>query len=151
MANENIVASNNTISGNAAIDNITPIADNSNNQVNGNAATVQPGAGVSAPEDTPNEWQTIIDAKDSIISAYEKQVESFKTQVANLIRNGASVSPVVSEQDNGNGNEGNGENDTSGSGVGNPLGGFGGGFGTGEKFGDFKDLGKEIGKRQTKE
>lgn len=147
MANENITASVNTISGNAAIDNTASITDNSGNQVDGNAATVQPGAGVSAPEDTPNEWQTIIDAKDGIINAYEKQVASLKTQVANLIRNGAPVSPVVSEQDNGNGNNGNGARNTGNSGVGNPLGGFGGGFGTGEKFGDFKDLGKEIGKR----
>lgn len=147
MANENITASVNTISGNAAIDNVASIADNSGNQVDGNAATVQPGAGVSAPEDTPNEWQTIIEAKDGIINAYEKQVASLKTQVANLIRNGAPVSPVVSEQDNGNGNDGNGASSTGNSGVGNPLGGFGGGFGTGEKFGDFKDLGKEIGKR----
>ena len=131
---------------NPQVDTTASIEDN-NPEVNGNAATVQPGAGVSAPEDTPNEWQTIIDAKDGIISAYEKQVASLKTQVANLIRNGASVSPVVSEQDNGNGNEGSGANNTGVSGVGNPLGGFGGGFGTGEKFGDFKDLGKEIGKR----
>ena len=131
---------------NPQVDTTTSIEDN-NPEVNGNAATVQPGAGVSAPEDTPNEWQTIIDAKDGIISAYEKQVASLKTQVANLIRNGASVSPVVSEQDNGNGNDGSGANNTGTSGVGNPLGGFGGGFGTGEKFGDFKDLGKEIGKR----
>lgn len=142
MANEN--TSVNTISGNAAIDNIASIADNSGNQVDGNAATVQPGAGVSAPEDTPNEWQTIIEAKDGIINAYEKQVASLKTQVANLIRNGAPVSPVASEQDAGNGNDGSGASNT---GIGNPLGGFGGGFGTGEKFGDFKDLGKEIGKR----
>ena len=147
MANENITASVNTISGNAAIDNVASIADNSGNQVDGNGVTVQPGAGVSAPEDTPNEWQTIIDAKDGIINAYEKQVASLKTQVANLIRNGAPVSPVVSEQDNGNGNDGNGVGNTGNSGVGNPLGGFGCGFGTGEKFGDFKDLGKEIGKR----
>ena len=131
---------------NPQVDTTTSIEDN-NPEVNGNAATVQPGAGVSAPEDTPNEWQTIIDAKDGIINAYEKQVASLKSQVANLIRNGASVSPVVSEQDNGNGNDGSGANNTGTSGVGNPLGGFGGGFGTGEKFGDFKDLGKEIGKR----
>lgn len=127
---------------NPQVDNTVSSEDN-NHEVGGNAATVQPGAGVSAPEDTPNEWQTIIDAKDGIINAYEKQVASLKTQVANLIRNGAPVSPVASEQDTGNGNEGNGADNTSGSGVGNPL----GGFGTGEKFGDFKDLGKEIGKR----
>lgn len=132
---------------NPQVDNTASIEDN-NPEVNGNAATMQTGAGVSAPEETPNnEWQTIIEAKDGIISAYEKQVASLKTQVANLIRNGASVSPVVSEQDNGNGNEGSVANNNGGSGVGNPLGGFGGGFGTGEKFGDFKDLGKEIGKR----
>lgn len=135
---------------NPQIDNPASSGDNGP-EVNGNAAKVQPGAGVSAPEDTPNEWQTIIEAKDGIINAYEKQVASLKTQVANLIRNGASVSPVASEQNTGNGNDGNGANDTGGSGVGNPLGGFGGGFGTGEKFGDFKDLGKEIGKRETKE
>lgn len=144
MTIENISANVNTISGNAAIDNVASIADNSTNQVDGNAATVQPGAGVSAPEDTPNEWQTIIEAKDGIINAYEKQVASLKTQVANLIRNGAS--PVATEQENVNGNDGSGASNTGNSGVGNPLGGFGGGFGTGEKFGDFKDLGKEIGK-----
>lgn len=127
---------------NPQVDNTASSGDN-NPEVDGNAATVQPGAGVSAPEDTPNEWQTIINAKDGIINAYEKQVASLKTQVANLIRNGAPVSPVVSEQDNGNGNDGSGASNT---GVGNPLGGFGGGFGTGE-YGDFKDLGKEIGKR----
>lgn len=125
----------------------TALVEDNNPVVDGNAATAQPGAGVSAPEDTPNEWQTIIDTKDGIISAYEKQVASLKTQVANLIRNGASVSPVAMEQDNGNGNDGNGAGNIGGSGVGNPLGGFGGGFGTGEKFGEFKDLGKEIGKR----
>lgn len=144
MTIENISANVNTISGNAVIDNVASIADNSTNQVDGNAATVQPGAGVSAPEDTPNEWQTIIEAKDGIINAYEKQVASLKTQVANLIRNGAS--PVATEQENVNGNDGSGASNTGNSGVGNPLGGFGGGFGTGEKFGDFKDLGKEIGK-----
>lgn len=135
---------------NPQIDNTASSEDNSP-EVSGNAATVQQGAGVSAPEDTPNEWQTIIEAKDGIIDAYEKQVASLKTQVANLIRNGAPVSPVASEQDTGNGNDGSGANNTGTSGVGNPLGGFGGGFGTGEKFGDFKDLGKEIGKRETKE
>lgn len=139
MTNENLQVSN------QQIDNPASSGDN-NPEVDGNAATVQTGAGVSAPEDTPNEWQTIIDAKDGIISAYEKQVASLKTQVANLIRNGATVSPVELEHDNGNGNDGSGANN-GGSGVGNPLGGFGGGFGTGEKFGDFKDLGKEIGKR----
>lgn len=131
---------------NPQVDNTTSSEDN-NPEVSGNAATIQTGAGVSAPEDTPNEWQTIIDAKDGIISAYEKQVASLKTQVANLIRNGATVSNVELEHGNGNGNDGNGANDNGGSGVGNPLGGFGGGFGTGEKFGNFKDLGKEIGKR----
>lgn len=132
---------------NPQVDTTASIEDN-NPEVSGNAATMQTGAGVSAPEETPNnEWQTIIEAKDGIISAYEKQVASLKTQVANLIRNGVSVSPVVSEQNAGNGNEGSGASNTGGSGVGNPLGGFGGGFGTGEKFGDFKDLGKEIGKR----
>lgn len=147
MANENNTASANTISGNAAIDNVASIVDNSGNNVDGNVEMTQPGAGVSAPEDTPNEWQTIIEAKDGIINAYEKQVASLKTQVANLIRNGASVSTVAMEQDNANGNDGNGVGNTGNLGVGNPLGGFGGGFGTGEKFGDFKDLGKEIGKR----
>lgn len=132
--------------GNQQIDNLASSGDN-NHVVDGNAATVQTGAGVSAPEDTPNEWQTIIEAKDGIINAYEKQVASLKTQVANLIRNGATVSNVGLEHDNGNGNDGNVANNNGGSGVGNPLGGFGGGFGTGEKFDDFKDLGKEIGKR----
>lgn len=131
---------------NPQVDNANSNEDNKP-EVNRNAAMTQPGAGASAPEDTPNEWQTIIDAKDGIINAYEKQVASLKTQVANLIRNGVPVSPVASEQDNGNGNDGSGAGNDGNSGVGNPLGGFGGGFGTGEKFGDFKDLGKEIGKR----
>ena len=134
MANENITAS-----GNAAIDNVIPNGDNSANQVDDNAAANATGAGSSGPEDTPNEWQNIIEAKDGIISAYEKQVESLKAQVANLVRNGATISEQnQTTQDNANAAQ---------TGNMNPLGGFGAGFGTGESFGDFKDLGKEIGKR----
>lgn len=128
---------------NPQVDTTASIEDN-NPEVGGNAATVQSGAGVSAPEDTPNEWQNIIEAKDSIISAYEKQVASLKSQVANLVRNGATIS----ESNSQSGDKGQVANDNPlGNPLGNSLGGFGSGFGTGEKFGDFKDLGKEIGKR----
>ena len=98
------------------------------------------GADLSGSEDTPNEWQSIIETKDSIISAYEKQVASLKSQVANLVRNGATIS----ESNSQSGDEGQAANDNP---LGNPLGGFGGGFGTGERFEKFSDLGKEIGKR----
>lgn len=98
------------------------------------------GADLSGSEDTSNEWQSIIETKDSIISAYEKQVASLKSQVANLVRNGATIS----ESNSQSGDEGQAANDNP---LGNPLGGFGGGFGTGERFEKFSDLGKEIGKR----
>lgn len=133
------MANANTNGANAVVDNNIPIADNSINQVDDNAAAIATGAELSGSEDTPNEWQNIIEAKDGIISAYEKQVESLKAQVANLVRNGATISERdQSTQDNAN---------TAQTGNMNPFGGFGAGFGTGESFGDFKDLGKEIGKR----
>lgn len=134
MENENITASVNTISGNAAIDNVASIVDNPN-QVENNEQTYT--AELSGSEDTVKSWQEIIEVKDGIISAYESQVSSLKDQIANLVRNGA----YIQEQNNDDSQKA-----PSNNGINNPFGGFGHDVSMLDDF-KFSDLGKDIGKR----
>ena len=122
------------MSENQTIDNVVTDNDNdvtaSNNDVSG-------AAGISVPEDTA--YAKIIETKDAIISTYEKQVESLNAQIANLVRNGASITeePKTPEA----------EQATQGAPVHNYLGGFGHGIDAYTESGfDVKSLGLEIGK-----
>lgn len=124
------------MSENQTIDNV--ITDNDNdvtatNNDNSNAAEL------SGSEDTA--YAKIIESKDAIISTYEKQVESLNAQIANLVRNGASITeePKTPEA----------EQATQGASVHNYLGGFGRGIDAYTESGfDVKSLGLEIGKHE---
>ena len=121
--------------GNAAIDNNVTNNDNVDKASNNDISNV---AGISVPEDTALE--KIIETKDAIISTYEKQVESLNAQIANLVRNGASITeqPRTPEA----------EQATQGVPVHNYMGGFGQGIDAYTESGfDVKSLGLEIGKR----
>ena len=116
------------------VENSAKMGDTTGNE-SGNTA-----AGVSAPEDTAEGWEQIVNTKDQIIGAYEKQVASLKKQVETLMRNGAVIN-------DGKGEEAKPEDKSRGN-VGNALGGFGHGFSGGGDYVSVKDLGKEIGKRE---
>lgn len=122
--------------GNAAIDNNVTTDDNvvtaSNNDNSGVAE-------LSGSEDTA--YAKIIETKDAIISTYEKQVESLNAQIANLVRNGASITeePKTPEA----------QQATQGAPVHNYMGGFGHGIDAYTESGfDVKSLGLEIGKHE---
>jgi len=129
MAEENSITANG-----GKVENSAEMGDNTPDE-SGNT-----GAGVSAPEDTPEGWQQIVSAKDEIIGAYEKQVASLKKQVETLMRNGAVINDGKGEEDK--------PEEKSRGNVGNALGGFGQGFSGGGDYVSVKDLGKEIGKRE---
>ena len=122
--------------GNAAIDNNVTTDDNnitaSNNDNSG-------AAELSGSEDTA--YAKIIETKDAIISTYEKQVESLNAQIANLVRNGASITEEPKSPE--------AEQATQGAPVHNYLGGFGRGIDAyGDSGFDVKSLGLEIGKHE---
>ena len=127
---------NTNTSGNAAIDNIAVSDDNVITASNNDVSNV---AELSGSEDTA--YAKIIETKDAIISTYEKQVESLNAQIANLVRNGASINeePKTPEA----------EQATQGAPVHNYLGGFGHGIDAYADSGfDVKSLGLEIGKHE---
>lgn len=98
-------------------------------------------AELSGSEDTA--FENIINTKDAIIAAYEKQVESLNVQIANLVRNGASV---VEEPKTPEAKQATQEN--QGARSYNYMGGFGQGIDAYSDSGfDVKSLGLEIGKR----
>lgn len=130
MEEENIIESSNG----GKVENSAEMVDNTPDE-SGNT-----GAGVSAPEDASDGWREIVNAKDQIIGAYEKQVASLKKQVETLMRNGAVIN-------DGKGIEEKPEQKSRGN-VGNALGGFGQGFSSSDEYVSVKDLGKEIGKRE---
>lgn len=119
------------------IDNTASIADNSMQQ--GSTEESENAAGVSAPEDTAKSYESIIETKDAIISAYEKQVASLQTQINNLVRNGAAIveEPKTPEAQQAT---------TQGAPIFNYMGGFGKGIDAYENGFDVKSLGLEIGK-----
>ena len=122
--------------GNAAIDNNVTNDDNIVTAPNNDVSKV---AELSGSEDTA--YEKIIETKDAIISTYEKQVESLNAQIANLVRNGASITeqPKTPEA----------EQATQGAPVHNYLGGFGHGIDAYTESGfDVKSLGLEIGKKE---
>lgn len=122
------------MSENQTIDNVVTDNDNVVTASNNDVSIV---AGISVPEDTA--YEKIIETKDAIISTYEKQVESLNAQIANLVRNGASITeePKTPEA----------EQATQGAPVHNYLGGFGQGIDAYTESGfDVKSLGLEIGK-----
>lgn len=97
-------------------------------------------AELSGSEDTA--FESIISTKDAIIAAYEKQVESLNAQIANLVRNGASV---VEEPKTPEAKQATQEN--QGARSYNYMGGFGQGIDAYSDSGfDVKSLGLEIGK-----
>ena len=118
------------------IDNNIAIEDNAGAQA---ANDENSTAGVSAPEDTAKSYESIIETKDAIISAYEKQVASLQTQINNLVRNGASIveDPKTPEAQQAT---------TQGAPL-NYMGGFGKGIDAYENGFDVRSLGLEIGKR----
>lgn len=121
--------------GNAAIDN--NVTDNDNDVMASNNDNSS-AAELSGSEDTA--YVKIIETKDAIISTYEKQVESLNAQIANLVRNGASITeqPKTPEA----------QQATQEAPVHNYLGGFGQGIDAYTESGfDVKSLGLEIGKR----
>lgn len=118
------------------IDNSSPIEDNAIQQgMNDDHST----AGVSAPEDTAKGYEQIIETKDAIIGAYEKQVASLQSQISTLMRNGASIveEPKTPEAQQAT---------SQGAPVFNYMGGFGKGIDAYENGFDVKSLGLEIGK-----
>lgn len=124
------------MSENQTIDNVVTDNDNVITASNNDASTA---AGISVPEDTA--YAKIIETKDAIISTYEKQVESLNAQIANLVRNGASINeePKTPEA----------QQATQGAPVHNYLGGFGHGIDAYADSGfDVKSLGLEIGKHE---
>lgn len=124
------------MSENQSIDNVVTENDNVVRALNNDVSNV---AGISVPEDTA--FEKIIETKDAIISTYEKQVESLNAQIANLVRNGASITeqPKTPEA----------EQATHGAPVHNYLGGFGRGIDAYTESGfDVKSLGLEIGKHE---
>lgn len=119
---------------NAAIDSNVTTDDNVITASNNDVSKV---AELSGSEDTA--YEKIIESKDAIISTYEKQVERLNAQIANLVRNGASITeqPKTPEA----------EQATQGAPVHNYLGGFGHGIDAYADSGfDVKSLGLEIGK-----
>ena len=122
------------MSENQAIDNEVTANDNDVTALNNDVSKV---AELSGSEDTA--YEKIIESKDAIISTYEKQVERLNAQIANLVRNGASIveepkSPEAKEA-------------TQGAPVHNFMGGFGHGIDAYADSGfDVKSLGLEIGK-----
>ena len=124
------------MSENQAIDNEVTANDNDvTTALNNDVSKV---AEFSGSEDTA--YKKIIESKDAIISTYEKQVERLNAQIANLVRNGASITeqPKTLEA----------EQATQGAPVHNYLGGFGQGIDAYTETGfDVKSLGLEIGKR----
>ena len=121
---------------NQSIDNV--VTDN-DNVVTAPNNDVSSAAELSGSEDTA--YAKIIETKDAIISTYEKQVESLNAQIANLVRNGASITeePRTPEA----------EQATQGAPVHNYLGGFGHGIDAYTESGfDVKSLGLEIGRRE---
>ena len=124
------------MSDNLTIDN--NVTDN-DNDVTASNNDVSNAAGISVLEDTA--YEKIIETKDAIITTYEKQVESLNAQIANLVRNGASINeePKTPEA----------EQATQGAPVHNYLGGFGHGIDAYTDSGfDVKSLGLEIGKHE---
>lgn len=124
------------MSENQTIDNV--VTDN-DNVVTAPSNDVSKAAELSGSEDTA--YAKIIEAKDAIISTYEKQVESLNAQIATLIRNGASITeePKTPEA----------EQATQGAPVNNFMGGFGHGIDAYADTGfDVKSLGLEIGKHE---
>lgn len=124
------------MSDNQTIDNNVTDNDNVITALNNDISNV---AELSGSEDTA--YAKIIETKDAIISTYEKQVESLNAQIANLVRNGASISeePKTTEA----------EQATQGAPVHNYMGGFGHGIDAYTESGfDVKSLGLEIGKRE---
>ena len=117
------------------------ISTEDNISVQGENEEPQSGAGVSAPEDTAQGYEQIIEAKDAIIGAYEKQVASLQTQISNLIRNGAAIveEPKTPEAKQATENQG--------APTFNYMGGFGKGIDAYSDGFDVKSLGLEIGKR----
>ena len=122
------------------IDNITATDDNIIQAQGANDGTGV--AGVSAPEDTTQGYEQIIEAKDAIIGAYEKQVASLQTQISNLVRNGAAIveEPKTPEAEQAT--------NSQGAHTFNYLGGFGKGIDAYSDGFDVKSLGREIGKRE---
>lgn len=124
------------MSENQTIDNVVTDNDNVITASNNDVSNV---AELSGSEDTA--YAKIIETKDAIISTYEKQVESLNAQIANLVRNGASITeqPKTPEA----------EQATQGAPVHNYMGGFGHGIDAYADTGfDVKSLGLEIGKRE---
>ena len=122
------------MSENQTIDNVVTDNDNVVTAPNNDVPKV---AELSGSEDTA--YAKIIETKDAIISTYEKQVESLNAQIANLVRNGASITeqPKTPEA----------EQATQGAPVHNFMGGFGHGIDAYAESGfDVKSLGLEIGK-----
>lgn len=122
------------MSENLTIDNDVTANDNVVTALNNDVSNV---AELSGSEDTA--YAKIIETKDAIISTYEKQVESLNAQIANLIRNGATITeePKTPEA----------EQATQGAPVHNFMGGFGHGIDAYTESGfDVKSLGLEIGK-----
>lgn len=120
----------------------TAIDNNASNEDNNNTARSidENGAELSGSEDTA--FENIINTKDAIIAAYEKQVESLNAQIANLVRNGASV---VEEPKTLEAKQATQEN--QGARSYNYMGGFGHGIDAYSESGfDVKSLGLEIGK-----
>lgn len=124
------------MSENQTIDNNVTTTDNNVTALNNDVLNA---AELSGSEDTA--YAKIIETKDAIISTYEKQVESLNAQIANLVRNGASITeePKTPEA----------EQATQGAPVHNYLGGFGHGIDAYADSGfDVKSLGLEIGKHE---
>ena len=124
------------MSENQTIDNIVTDNDNVVTALNNDVSNV---AELSGSEDAA--YAKIIETKDAIISTYEKQVESLNAQIANLVRNGASITeePKTPEA----------RQATQGAPVHNYMGGFGQGIDAYTETGfDVKSLGLEIGKHE---
>ena len=124
------------MSENQTIDNNVTDNDNIVTAPNNDVSKV---AELSGSEDTA--YEKIIESKDAIISTYEKQVERLNAQIANLVRNGASITeqPKTPEA----------QQATQGVPVHNYMGGFGQGLDAYTESGfDVKSLGLEIGKRE---
>lgn len=124
------------MSDNLTIDSNVIDSDNVVTALNNDGSNV---AGISVPEDTA--FEKIIETKDAIISTYEKQVESLNAQIANLVRNGATITeePKTPEA----------QQATQGAPVHNYMGGFGQGIDAYTESGfDVKSLGLEIGKHE---
>ena len=121
------------MSENQTIDNDVTTTDNDVTAPNNDVSKV---AELSGSEDTA--YEKIIESKDAIISTYEKQVERLNAQIANLVRNGASITeePKTPEA----------KQATQGAPVHNYMGGFGQGIDAYTEGFDVKSLGLEIGK-----